>query len=355
MALGGILAAAVLAATPCGAGEPGTAKEIANLPTLTGVIKDAPGAKGRAAEALGHAGALDIRSKWRWDEFQKNLADLGWQKPAADSLADVNFDRDAILCIFGYVDEGSQFAVRQCLVGTDRVDVQIVMSYIIYKQRAEVVNAFKFMAVAIPKAKEVAVSVATFHPFNGGPYPSPEKAHPEWSAVLGPAAGDVVDDLRANISAKSPAVKAGEDIAVEFTLEFVSAATEKDGQFAHAVPAVHIWDGKYSEGYRNHAFLVVTPDGKTHYLRRQIVGQWDKNVPHLVEIKPGSPYALPEWFEGKTLKSLKALGLDTSQPGTYTITGLYEETGVANKTLGASEPAWGGRIAGNTIAVEVAK
>jgi hypothetical protein len=173
--------------------------------------------------------------------------------------------------------------------------------------------------------------------------------------VLGTDSGDIVDSLQGRIRAKSNTVKAGEDIPVEFELRFANPAVVKDGRFAREQDSVFVWDGKYSNGYRNHAFLVRTPDGESHLLRPKVIGAWDKNVPHPVEVKEGKPYVLPEWFEGKTFKSLKALGLDTSQPGTYSITGVYQETGSTGKAFGTECMLWGGEIATNTIVVEVVK
>lgn len=73
---------------------------------------------------------------------------------------------------------------------------------------------------------------------------------------------------------------------------------------------------------------MTTPDGKTALLRPKVIDQWDKNAPLPVEITAKEPYTLPNWVEGDNRKSLKSLGLDTTTPGTYTITGLYEETGL---------------------------
>jgi len=92
---------------------------------------------------------------------------------------------------------------------------------------------------------------------------------------------------------------------------------------------------------------VTTPDGKTALLRPKPIEIWEKNRFHPVEITAYAPYHLLS----AAAQSLKELGLDTSTPGTYTITGLYEETAsVEGKT-----PMWGGSITSNTITVEVKK
>ncbi|MBI5725232.1 MAG: HEAT repeat domain-containing protein [Planctomycetes bacterium] len=151
-----------------------------------------------------------------------------------------------------------------------------------------------------------------------------------------PDSGDIVDGLQGVIRAKDSKVKAGEDIQVEFKLQAVDKA-------------VVVWDGKYSNGYRNHSFEVRMPDGKTAVLRPGEKRAWDKNAPHPVEITKDKPYVLPEWVEGVTFKSLKTLGLDTSKPGKYVITGRYEEVGGVEGNV----KIWGGSIATNSITVEV--
>ena len=84
--------------------------------------------------------------------------------------------------------------------------------------------------------------------------------------------------------------------------------------------------------------------------------QMQQVIPALTRaIKPGAAYVLPEWQEGKTHKSLKALGLDTSKPGKYTITGIYSQVAGTAKWNGAEHTMWGGTIATNTIEVEVAE
>jgi len=133
----------------------------------------------------------------------------------------------------------------------------------------------------------------------------------------------------------------------------------KPERFGTTPKSVFVWDGKYSNGYRNHAFFVTTPDGKTTLLRPKVIADWDKNAPHPVAITAKGSYHLPNWVEGETLKSLKSLGLDTTIPGTYTITGLYEETGNKAENEGGkareATQMWGGSIISNTITVEVMK
>lgn len=331
------------------------AAEPPSPPVLAGVIAGPGGEK--AADALGRQGCLLIRSAQRWADVRKQLQGLGWQPPEADPLAGIDFDRQMIACVLHYGNEGDKFAVRRVTQEGGRTEAEIVMSYIIYKKRGTLVNDFKFFAVALPRAADARVSVLTYHPMNGGPYPTPEKARLEWTVDFGPTAGDVVDGLCGRIRAEKPAVKAGEDIGIEFRLDFFRGEPEgfKGGMFAYAPASCFVWDGKYSNGYRNHAFEVTTPDGKTHLLRRPVQDAWDKNIPHLIDVAAGKPYVLPEWVEGKTFKSLKSLGLDTSQPGKYVITGIYMEAGGPHTERGKTVSVWGGTIATNTVTVEVTK
>ena len=66
-----------------------------------------------------------------------------------------------------------------------------------------------------------------------------------------------------------------------------------------------------------------------------------------------APYVLPGWVEADSFKSLKALGLDTTEPGDYSITGIYSETGAAAGPAQDPQPLWGGSIASNTVTVHV--
>ncbi len=136
--------------------------------------------------------------------------------------------------------------------------------------------------------------------------------------------------------------------------EALSAAL-KPGHFALKLDSAYVWDGKYSEGYRNDAFLVETPDGQCVLLRRPEQLEWRKNIPHPVQVAVGKPYILPGSTYGSPLKSLKALGLDTTKPGTYRITGLYMQSSDAGRSMRQLEtiPFWGGNLATDTIAVTV--
>jgi hypothetical protein len=305
-----------------------------------------------AAEQLGANGARIFRAAEQWNQFQERLTTVGWQKPAENPLANVDFAKNMVVCVFENGDVGNNLAIRSIAGDAKQATVDVAMSYIIYKGKQQAAFAWKFIALTVSQAPEVKISVATYHPMNGGPYPTLEQARPAWSALLGKNAGDLVGNLQGNIEAKAAAVQKGDDIQIQFRLLFADPVIETDARFAAPKKSVAVWDGKYSNGYRNHGFLVKTPDGKTQLLRPKVINNWEKNVPHLVEIAAGKLYVLPAWVEGQNFKSLKELGLDTTQPGTYEITGMYMETG-SNEADTSGRTPWGGELYTNTLRVEV--
>jgi hypothetical protein len=239
---------------------------------------------------------------------------------------------------------------------TKPIELDLLMRFNVYKRRDRVRNACKFFLAAVPAAASAKVTVSTY--YDGDPKAensSPEKARLEWSALLGGSGGDVVDDLQSRIEPDVRQVKVGGDIRLRFTLAHVDPTQVNSGQFGRRFSNVAVWDGKYSNGYRNHGFEVRQPDGTTIFLQPKEILNWDKNIPHLVTIPTNGTYVLPNWVEGETYKSLKALGLAATQIGVYIITGIYSETGDLTAD-GQVEPrlTWGGRIASNTIKVEVA-
>lgn len=322
------------------------------VPELAGSIPESPDRPGKAAESLGRAGVLVVRSAARWEEWLKRAAQAGYELPAKHAFREIDFARSRLVVALHQGDEGDKLSLRQWTAADRTMRVELLESYIIYKAREMPVNRFQFLALDLPAKETYDVSVSSFHPHNGGPNPTPDKALLEWKQAFGPADGDVVDGLTARLAPEKLQVKAGEDIRVAFELRFVPPAT-KETRFAPAAENAFVWDGKYSNGYRNHAFLVETPDRKTHYLRPKVIGNWDKNVPHPIEVTAGRPYVLPSWAEGQTLKSLADLGLDTSQLGRYTITGLYEQTAGSPEPFAKGPKMWGGQIATAPVVVEV--
>jgi len=149
-----------------------------------------------------------------------------------------------------------------------------------------------------------------------------------------------VNGLQGRIEVKKETIAPGEDIQLTFALR--TAPDQKK--------PLYVWDNKYSEGYRNDSYIVKTPEGKKITLRLPGDREWRKNVPHPVQIKPGAPHTLQGWT-GAT-KSLKKLGLDTSNPGVYTIRGVYQQAG-GNNNRGVA--MWGGRLTTPAVEVRVGK
>ena len=155
--------------------------------------------------------------------------------------------------------------------------------------------------------------------------------------------------LRGTIATPVASVRAGEDIHVRFAVGLDSP---------ERTDTLHVWDSKFSNGYRSWWFEVRGPDGKVRVLRRPVQDTWDKNAPHAVAITAGSPYALVGWgtqagkeVGGQHHFSLVSLGLDTSAPGAYAVTGFFEQDG--GKQQGRT--FWGGRLVTNRLAIDVAR
>ncbi len=303
-----------------------------------------------AMDVFGHKGCKIIRSAQEWDEVQGQLAAIGTAKPGADKPLAADFAKQRIVCFFNYGDEGDKFAVRSYAADANSPRLDIVMSYVIYKTQKQVINGFNYLLVVVPATETLSVNVLTFDASGDGPHPTPDKAQLEWSRTLGPDTGDSVDGLEAHIATKATTVKPGQDVVVQFTLCFADPAVVQGGKFALDGNCINVWDGKYSKGYRNHAFDVTGPDGKTVRLRPK-AHDWDKNAPHPEAVGKNKPYVLPGWT-GETFRSLKELGLDTAAPGTYAITGVYQEK-PGDEPPRSAVAMWAGTARSNTIRVEV--
>jgi hypothetical protein len=313
--------------------------------SLSGSAQDA----GAVAATLGPYGAWLVESAQRWDEVLKMLADKGVN--VENHLGDIDWTRENIACVFHVGDEGDQFSVRKMTGDANLRDVDLLMSYIIYKQHGKQRNLWKIFAIPVARATATRVSISTFHPMNGGPYPTADKAFFEWEWTFSAKTGEDIGGLTGLIEPTATTVKPGQDIRVRFTLLAADTGKDHPGRFSPALGPIHVWDGKYSNGYRNHSFLVLTPDGKRLPLAPRVIANWEKNAPHLVTITPQERYVLPSWTDPLAAKSLKQLGLDTSKPGVYTITGIYEESSPNERPAGAAP--WGGILRTNTVRVEV--
>ena len=297
----------------------------------------------KVATVFGQHGVLFIRSEARWDEIGKLAPDLTPDMP----LPKLDFTRQAIVLIYAI---GSSSNNSLTLGKSDLTANPPELGFLFSWYNGDVAGlerpSIKFIFAIIPITPAVKITV-TSQPT----HVDRQRIVTEFSAILG---GDIVDGLQATITPKAAAIKPGEDILIDVALHLADPGAAKHEQFGNTAKSISVWDGKYSNGYRNHAFFVTSPDGKTTLLRPKKIDQWDKNAPHPVQITATEPYHLPNWVEGDTHKSLKELGLDTTAIGTYTITGLYEETGeeLARKVV---VRMWGGSIISNTVTVEIKK
>ncbi|MEK7468052.1 MAG: hypothetical protein AAB074_11605 [Planctomycetota bacterium] len=324
------------------------AADPADARALRGTIKD------EAADVLGANGSRVFRNTTEWNAFLDRLAALGWKKPADDPLVMTDFSKNMVASVFQYGDDWNKFVVRKAVSDGKQGELEIGLSFPIQKSGLEHDQEWHFVCVPLPQAPRLKVSVLVYHPGNGGAFNTLETANLEWTANLDESTGDVIKGLRGEIRPAAATVKPGDDILLDFTLRYEIACVGKDARFAFPASSALVWDGKYSNGYRNHGFLVTTPDGKRHFLQPAEIPDWDKNAPHLVEISVGKPYTLPEWREGETAKSLKKYGLDTTAPGIYRITGVYTETQASSDHVeGGGRQDWRGELFTNSVQVEV--
>ena len=150
------------------------------------------------------------------DQVLKQLAARGWEKPADPTVDSLDFARDLLLCVFRSGDRADKFRLHRYTNQEGQATVGLVMSYIIYKSHVATPPKWNFILVAIPRSPRLKVTVSTYHPMNGGAYPTPDKAQLEWAKTFTAGDGDVVDGLSGTIRAEKDAIQAGEDIRVEF-------------------------------------------------------------------------------------------------------------------------------------------
>jgi len=327
------------------------------VPSATGKLSE------DAAKVIGREGWIVVRSQARMDQLRALFAAHGWRREEeqAGPLSRVDYAKNLVVGYHCLGDVGDTYTVRGYSGTEKRGELDLLRSFIIYKSREKEENRCHVFFAVIPRVKELKVTLSGYTPMNGGALgPTPDKARPERCVVLEPEDGDISDHLRAAIRAEQAEIRPGDDIRLEFQLAYADPAPAMTGEFSTAAgpQPVHVWDGAYSNGYRNHAFLVEMPDGKSRVLRPEVRSSWRKDIPHPVAVIRGKPYVLPGSTYGQSLKSLRELGLKTDQPGVYRITGLYmeeaEETdGLAGRKDGTKYTLWGGNIASNTVEVKV--
>jgi hypothetical protein len=306
-----------------------------------------------AAQKLGDHGCVIVRSAARWAQWSSELKVYGWKEPIGSPFNQFDFSKRMIVCVFK-TGEGLAFkAPRTVKLAMEQMEsivgFEIVLHYLT-QWRKPPAPGWHYALVEVPQAMRVNLSVTTMdcgYDLNGSGAPGKQ----EWSCGLGPQEGDLVDGLKGSIKPVGKTFQPGDDIRIEFELGFKNPFVEVE-KFAVKFDNRFVWDNVYSEGYRNHAFLVERPDGTVQILRLAERRGWDKNAPHPVEIKADTPYKLPG------PKSLRELGLITDKPGEYRITGFYSE--VAGETENSRQDLkdkpihlWGGNIATNTLKIQV--
>jgi len=342
-------------------------KKTVEVKTWTGTVQTDPvsvhivrGLQGRidrgdtyrnAVKNLGRTGFLAVRSESRRNMIQEELRKYGWNgKP--DLLNNVDFTKEMVIMLFRSGPVSEDILVRSISGSKKELMIEFGLSRIHAFSNTTDEPLLKFSCFCLPVSDRIRAKIPgrtqkiiTLQ--HGGCDVDCFKAvSPVWT--IGPDGGDVADGLQGHIKAEKETIKPGEDIKVTFTLKAADLERKEP---------IYVWDAVYSMGYRNYAFMVKTPDGKYHFLRRSVQMAWDKNAPHLLKILPGSPYMLCEGHRGKAhaARSLKSLGLDTTQPGAYTICGVYSETGCYESPIGSDATIrWGGNIATNTVQVKVA-
>lgn len=311
---------------------------------FTGTIsKPFQDAGGKIATVIGQHGVVFIRSEARLTEISKMAPDLTPDKP----LPKLDFTKQSVVLIYAMGgSSNNSLTLNKSDLTANPPELGFLFRWYNGPVAGEERPSIKFIFAIIPTTPAVKI-IITSEPTHVDRH----RIVTEFSAVLG---GHIVDGLQATITPKAAAIKPGEDILIDVALHLADPGAADPEQFGNTAKSIFVWDGKYSNGYRNHAFFVTTPDGKTTLLRPKKIDQWDKNAPHPVQITAGQAYHLPNWAEGDMYKSLKELGLDTTIPGTYTITGLYEETAeeLARKV---AAHMWGGSIISNTVTVEIKK
>jgi len=300
---------------------------------------------------LGHHGVLFIRSETRWEEFKKLLPNraLETENPMLD------FAKQNVVLVYDSASRPKDtFSLSGSDLGANPPQLNFFRRWDNGPEDIPEARSKKYILAIIPATSTVKVTFSSV-PFSTDEF-SIVSIVTWFSATLGGKdGGDIVDGLQATITPKAATIKPGEDILIDFELHLANMPDAHPQRFGTDPDIVHVWDGDFSKGYRNHGFFVTTPDGNTSILRPKELPFYF-NSDHSEDVTANESYHLPYPGKGEALKSLKAHGLDTSTPGTYTITGLYEEAAVTKTTPdGKTTSLWGGSIASNTVTVEVKK
>ncbi|GEM_PF-2414508 len=345
--------------------EPAATRNAEAPATMTGIIGQDTETE-KVADILGKAGVLYIHSEARWQQVEKLLSDLGLRPDHALPTLDFSTHKiQAVLVYSAAHRPGDTFSLTKLDLTANVPSLDFMLRWNNGPEEKEEQRSTKFILAVMDFSKvdrefEYAQYLPKVQVTLKSQPTSVDRARvtTEFAATLGDKdGGDVVDGLQAKLTAKDAKIAPGGDILLDFELHLATAALAKAEHFGAKPATAGVWDGKYSNGYRNHGFIVTSPDGKTTFLQPKVQGAWDKNAPHVVNVTADKPYHLPNWAQGSSFKSLKELGLDTTMPGTYVITGIYEEKGDHTprpSADGEAKQVWAGSIESNTVAVNVA-
>ena len=276
------------------------------------------------ATVIGHHGVLFIRCEARWNEINKLTQALTPDTP----LPKLDFAKQSVVLIYAMGgSSNNSLSLDTSDLTANPPELGVSFRWYNGPVAGLEMPSIKFIHTVIPATPVVNVTL-TSEPTE------PVKANrarivTEFSSLMGGKdGGDVVDGLQAAITPKAATIKPDDDILIDFVLHLADPGKAKPEHFGTTSNTIYVWDGKYSNGYRNHAFFVTTPAGKTTLLRPREIANWDKNAPHPVaDHYQGTASDCPIGLKVKLSNSFKSFGLDTTTPGTYTITGLYDETG----------------------------
>jgi hypothetical protein len=291
---------------------------------------------------LPRQGLFCIHTQARWEWFANFMTDLGARDFDKDAFAEVDFEKEMIVGAIRFGSAAAAFEEPMAIRGNAPGPAGVL--FVVHEAPPQPSTAtrpgeYRIILHVVQRTDVRDVEVHWDRLPVGQTDPN---RTPILRGKVGPAIGDTLDGLSASIEPQQLRVKAGEDIAVKMRLVHRTAQLN-----TRAAEPVQVWDGKYSRGYRNHAFEVHKPDGSVIILRAPERGAVDKDAPHLVDILPDRPYVIPSWTEVDAFHSLKGLGLDTTKPGVYRIVGWYDEE------AGMDTKAWRGHLTSNAVAVEV--
>lgn len=303
---------------------------------------------GKRIEPANTCGVFVVRSQQRFDRLALDCAAPGDLRGRAEqsfmALLRPDFTREMVLIFFTSATAADDLKLVELSGNSQALQAKLSLTSVPATKNPRKIHV---IAVAVPISKTVKVSYpvhveSRIAKAEGGFREVAQDYQRTWT--LDADGGDVIDGLqgvlRLDPNIKDKTIAPGTDLTFTYELR-VADPQQKE--------SIYVWDNKYSNGYRNDAYVVVKPDGSTQLLQRPEQPGWDKNIPTVMEIKAGQPWTLGGVANDPIVKSLKDFGLDTTQPGTYTLYGLYQENPGTDPKFPAAGVAvidlWHGAIA----------